>query len=85
MNCSTTTPLASYTTLKRLMAAINSDAKKPRKITPAPSTRKRTTISGAGSELGPDVYVRDASHYELTPAPIRQPDGERDSQRWAGR
>ncbi len=83
--------LASYTTLKRLMAAINSDAKKPRKITPAPSTRKRTTISGAdaGSELGPDVYVRDASHYELTPAPIRQPDnqpdGERDSQRAAGR
>jgi len=85
MNCSTTTPLASYTTLKRLMAAINSDAKKPRKITPAPSTRKRTTISGAGSGLGPDVYVRDASHYELTPASIRQPDGERDSQRWAGR
>ena len=43
----------------------------------------------AGSELGPDVYVRDASHYELTPAPIRQPDnqpdGERDSQRAAGR
>ena len=83
--------LASYTTLKRLMAAINSDARKPRKITPAPSTRKRTTISGAdaGSELGPDVYVRDASHYELTPAPIRQPDnqpdGERDSQRAAGR
>jgi hypothetical protein len=71
--------LASYTTLKRLMAAINSDAKKPRKITPAPSTRKRTTIggAGAGSELGPDVYVRDASHYELTPAPIRQPDSER--------
>jgi transposase len=75
--------MASYTTLKRLMAAINSDAQKPRKITPAPSTRKRTTLSGAsaGSELGPDVYVRDASHYELTPTPIRQPDGQHDSER----
>lgn len=78
--------LASYTTLKRLMAAINSDAKKPRKITPAPSTRKRTISgAGAGSELGPDVYVRDASHYELAPATIRQPDGERVSERRAGR
>lgn len=71
---------ATYTTLKRLMAAINSDAKKPRKITPAASTRKRsnaTTSSGAGggvSELGPDVYVRDASHYDLSPAPASQHD-----------
>jgi hypothetical protein len=80
---------ATYTTLKRLMAAINSDAKKPRKITPAASTRKRsntTNGSGAGSEaggggvseLGPDVYVRDASHYELSPAPISQHDDEQE-------
>lgn len=67
---------ASYTTLKRLMAAINSDANKARKITPAPSTRKRSSTTGVGGtggtggvELGPDVYVRDASHYELTSAP----------------
>jgi transposase len=70
---------ATYTTLKRLMAAINSDANKPRKIIPAPSTRKRngstnnTTRSGSGrvSEWGPDVYIRDASHYES----YTQPDG----------
>ena len=67
---------ASYTSLKRLMAAINSDTKKPRKLTPAASTRKRstTTTGSAGSAgssegLGPDVYVRDASHYELRAAP----------------
>ncbi len=64
---------ASYTMLKRLMAAINSDANKARKITPAPSTRKRSSTTGVGGtgsvELGPDVYVRDASHYELTSAP----------------
>jgi hypothetical protein len=69
---------ATYTTLKRLMAAINSDANKPRKIIPAPSTRKRngstnnTTSSGSGrvSEWGPDVYVRDASHYESYNQPV---------------
>lgn len=66
---------ASYTTLKRLMAAINSDANKPRKITPAASTRKRSGANDAGpagaagaAGLGPDVYVRDASHYERSPA-----------------
>ena len=55
---------ATYTTLKRLMAAIDSDTKKPRPVTPAASTRKR----GGGSPAepaGPDVYVRDASHYEI--------------------
>lgn len=76
---------ASYTTLKRLMAAINSDAKKPRKITPAASTRKRSNIADAGAvggvELGPDVYVRDASHYELSLAPVSEHDGEREAGR----
>lgn len=61
---------ATYTTLKRLMAAINSDAKKARPITPAASTRKRSSQRGVtSSELGPDVYVRDASHYELSAPP----------------
>lgn len=50
-----------YTTLKRLMAAIDSDSKKPQPVTPAASTRKR---SGGTVEPGPDVFVRDASHYE---------------------
>ncbi|MGL5857463.1 MAG: IS21 family transposase [Angustibacter sp.] len=84
---------ASYTSLKRLMAAINSDANKPRQITPAASTRKRSTISGTGardgddpggpgsavSDLGPDVYVRDPSHYEL------RTDGQHDGQHEVGR
>lgn len=79
---------ATYTTLKRLMAAINSDAKKPRKITPAASTRKRSNATSSGgefSDLGPDVYVRDASHYELSPAPVREPDGEHDGEQGVGR
>lgn len=83
---------ASYTTLKRLMAAINSDAKKPRKITPAASTRKRSNPAGTqgaggtgGVGLGPDVYVRDPSHYEFSPAPVSEHDGERDGEQEAGR
>lgn len=51
---------ATYTTLKRIMAAIDSDQKKPRAPIPAASTRKRA----ASAPNGPDVYVRDASHYE---------------------
>ncbi|WP_342384255.1 IS21 family transposase [Agrococcus sp. KRD186] len=50
---------ATYTTLKRLMAGIDSDAKKPRPVIPAASTRKRA----GGVRFGPDVFVRDASHY----------------------
>ena len=50
---------ATYTTLKRIMAGIDSDTNKPRPKTPAASTRKR---SGA-TTVGPDVFVRDASHY----------------------
>lgn len=48
-----------YTTLKRLMAAIGSDTAKPRVPAPAASTRKH----GPAPAPGPDVYVRDASHY----------------------
>lgn len=49
-----------YTTLKRIMAGIDSDTKKPRPATPAASTHKR---QDAGP-VGPDVFVRDASHYD---------------------
>lgn len=48
-----------YTTLKRIMASIGSDADKPRPGAPAASTRKH----GDGA-VGPDVFVRDASHYD---------------------
>jgi len=53
-----------YTTLKHLMATIDSDAKKPKPLIPAASTRKHgsTVVFRA---TGPDVYVRDASHYEI--------------------
>lgn len=50
---------ATYTTLKRLMAGINSDRDKPRPVTPAASTGKPR----AAASLGAEVYVRDASHY----------------------
>ena len=49
-----------YTTLKRIMASIDSDAKKPRPVAPAASTRKR---GGGVVAFSPDVFVRDASHY----------------------
>lgn len=52
---------ATYTTLKRIMAGIDNDAKKPRPVTPAASTRKRQGPAAAG----PDVFVRDVSHYEV--------------------
>lgn len=52
----------SYSALKRLMAAIDSDAKKPRQVIPAASTRKRVSTVVFRDAI-PDVYVRDASHY----------------------
>jgi transposase len=51
-----------YTTLKRLMAAIDSDAKKSRPVVPAASTRKRVSTVVFRDTVA-DVYVRDASHY----------------------
>ncbi|WP_174721908.1 hypothetical protein [Cryobacterium sp. TMT2-14] len=51
-----------YSTLKRLMAAIDRDAKKPRPVVPAASTRKRVSTVDFRDTM-PDVYVRDASHY----------------------
>ncbi|MDY7540985.1 IS21 family transposase [Cryobacterium sp. 5B3] len=53
-----------YTTLKHLMATIDSDAKKPKPLIPAASTRKRGSTV-VFRDTGPDVYVRDASHYEI--------------------
>lgn len=53
--------VGTYTTIKRIMAAIDSDAKKPSPLRPAASTRRPPT---AANDLGPDVYVRDPSHYE---------------------
>lgn len=50
---------ATYTTLKRIMAGIGSDADKPRPTSRAAATRKRSGPVAAG----PDVFVRDASHY----------------------
>lgn len=74
---------ATYTRIKRLMAAISSDAKKPRRITPAASTRKRSSTTGSGEagDLGPEVYVRDATHYELVPAPAARADQEQEGGR----
>ncbi|MFT4157334.1 MAG: IS21 family transposase [Microbacterium sp.] len=53
---------ATYTTLKRIMASIDSDTKKPRPVAPAASTRKRSSGKVTFSP-SPDVFVRDASHY----------------------
>lgn len=53
---------ATYTTLKRIMAGIDSDQKKPRPVAPAASTRKRSSGKVAFSPSS-DVFVRDASHY----------------------
>lgn len=48
-----------YSTLKRLMAAIDSDSKRSGPVTPAASTRKGTDSAAASH----DVHLRDASHY----------------------
>ncbi|TFB84295.1 hypothetical protein E3O44_15795 [Cryobacterium algoricola] len=51
-----------YSTLKRLVAAIDRDARKPRPVVPAPSTRKRVSPF-VFRDTTPDVNVRDAFHY----------------------
>lgn len=54
-----------YTVLKRMMAGIDSDVKKPAPRVPAGSTRKGQAkrVSPVKFEEFADVYVRDASHY----------------------
>ena len=54
---------ATYTTLKRMMAAIDSDSKRPRPLTPAASTRKPARSVTFQDAIPDDVFVRDASHY----------------------
>ena len=78
---------ASYTSLKRLMAAINSDAKKPRKLTPAPSTRKRSTapVPGTGV-LGWGQTSTSATPPTTNRAPLRpKHDGQHEGEREVGR
>ena len=88
---------ASYTTLKRLMAAINSDAKKPRKITPAAFDtqtqqrhRHRGRRAGAGRLRPRRLSLR--THPHARPTPLLgdaehnaehhgQPDGEQEAGR----
>ncbi|MEW1982079.1 IS21 family transposase [Citricoccus sp. NPDC079358] len=50
-----------YSTIKRIMATIDSDTKKPRTVIPAAATRK----PAAGTDPGPAaaVHVRSADHY----------------------
>ena len=50
---------ATYSTLKRIMAAIDSDAKATRPNIAAASSVRR----GDPKAVGPDVFVRDTSHY----------------------
>ncbi|MBP1324830.1 hypothetical protein JOF28_000062 [Leucobacter exalbidus] len=58
-----------YTTIKRIMAAIDSDAKKPARVRPAASTRKRPAFEAAAGEAAtPDespsgAYIRGADYY----------------------
>ncbi|MGP5164290.1 IS21 family transposase [Arthrobacter rhombi] len=49
-----------YTTLKRLMASMNSDAQRVQAPLPAASTTKRATANGGGRG---DVFVRGADYY----------------------
>lgn len=51
--------VATYTTIKRIMAAITSDTKAPQPHRPVPQATPMLT-----REPGPDVFVREASHYD---------------------
>lgn len=57
----------SYTALKRLMAAIDSDEKKPAKVRPAASNRKPKSESATQQESAPGApsgaYIRGADYY----------------------
>ncbi|WP_255771838.1 IS21 family transposase [Pseudarthrobacter sulfonivorans] len=52
-----------YSTIKRIMATIDSDTKKPRTITPAAATRKPAGGADPGAGLQAAVHVRSAEHY----------------------
>ena len=53
----------SYSTLKRLITAIDSDQKKPAPFKPAASTRKPAPLDGSGQQTPEDVLVRGAGYY----------------------
>lgn len=59
---------ATYTTLKRIIATIDSDQKAPVRPRPVASTRRRAEADTPGA----NVFVRDPSHYDLA-----DEDGER--------
>lgn len=59
---------ATYTTLKRILATIDSDQKAPPRPRPVASAPRRAETANPG----PDVFVRDPSHYDLS-----DEDGER--------
>lgn len=52
-----------YSTLKRIMATIDSDAKKPRTLSPAAATRKPASGVDPGPDIEAAVHVRSADHY----------------------
>jgi transposase len=53
----------SYSTLKRLMAAIDSDQKKPAPLKPAASTRKPAPPDSSGQQAPEGALVRGADYY----------------------
>jgi hypothetical protein len=53
----------SYSTIKRIMATIDTDAKKPRTLTPAAATRKPAGGTDPGPDIEAAVHVRSADHY----------------------
>ncbi|WP_205753888.1 hypothetical protein [Arthrobacter nitrophenolicus] len=52
-----------YSTIKRIMATIDSDTKKPRTVTPAAATRKPASGADPGAGIQTAVHVRSAEHY----------------------
>lgn len=50
-----------YTTIKRIMGTITSDARAPKRPRPVPSK----TAPTAPREVGPEAFIRDPSHYAL--------------------
>lgn len=53
----------SYSALKRLMAAIGSDQKRPAPLTPAASTRKAAPPEDSGEQVPDGVLVRGTGYY----------------------
>ena len=58
-----------YTTIKRVMGGITSDSHAPRRPHPAPTAK---SPSPPRKVVGPEVFVRDPSHYALPPLQARE-------------